>query len=76
MGVMLVAALLAAAPAQEAAQVGTEAPGEQKICRRAKTTGSRVKVAKTCKTRAEWEASDAQARRDVESGRTMMRPGG
>ena len=51
-------------------------PAEQKICRRGKETGSRLRAPRTCRTRAEWAEIDAAAQRGFENARAVSRPGG
>jgi hypothetical protein len=45
---------------------------EKKVCRAEVNTGSRMGRSKICRTRAEWDASDAAAQRDAESARGTM----
>lgn len=68
---LLVSALAAPAPAQDASEASAEAPKEKLICRADKATGSRVRVNRVCLTREQWAAVDEKKRQSLnELGRS------
>lgn len=67
--------LMLAAPAATADGATATADADKKICKRSTTTGSLVRNKKICRTKAEWDAAEAQARQDVgEIQRTTRAP--
>lgn len=74
LSILSAALLSSASPAMLAA---TDATAEKKICKREKQIGSMVRAKKTCRTKAEWDESAAQARQEVsEMQRTSRVPQG
>lgn len=66
--------LMQAAPAA-ADGAAASADAEKKICKREKQIGSLVRSKTVCRTKAEWDAAETQARRDVgEIQRTTRAP--
>lgn len=73
---MIVFATLLLAGMPQADEVPkAKAPNEQKICRRGRETGSRLRAPRTCRTRAEWAEIEAAAQRGFENARATSRPG-
>lgn len=68
--------LMQAAPAAvDGAAASADADADKKICKREKQIGSLVRAKKICRTKAEWDAAEAQARQDVgEIQRTTRAP--
>lgn len=66
-------ALAQSSPAQTTLQAGEQAPpavapgdnGNEQVCKTVKVTGSRLGKEKICKTRRDWEASEAATRQGV-----------
>ena len=52
-----------------------EAPKVKKICRRSVATSSRLDVTRICRTRAEWDQSDAEAGRNTQRSIDIGRAG-
>ena len=76
MGVLIAMVLTMAGTQAQPPATTAEPVAERKICRRTKTTGSRMSEPKRCNTAAEWERLDAAARDQSGNAQVRSRPTG
>lgn len=63
-------------PPQEPAKVVTATDAEKKICRKYKSTGSRLADRRVCKTAAEWRDDNIEIRKQLNNHNRQTTNGG